>query len=86
MLHLEAGTCESGADIEYITEIAFSCRRAQMYTCDDDSSFDFKCPTCETSFPLMSAVLQHVESDCCAETLAHGRPLAKFLRFLRSRL
>ena len=91
LLHLEAGTCESGADYDYITGIAFACHQAHMYTCDDDGSddddsgFKFMCPTCETRFDSMSAVLQHVESDCCDETLAYWRPLAKFLRYLRSR-
>ena len=86
VLHLEAGTCESGASSNDVYEIAFDCYQAQKYTCDDDPDFDFKCPTCETSFAFMSAVLQHVESDCCDETLAQGKPLAKFLRFLRSQV
>lgn len=86
VLHLEAETCESGADNEYVTDIAFDCHQAGMYTCDDYPDFDFKCPTCDTPFIFMSAVLQHVESDCCDETLAHGRPLTKFLRFLRSQM
>ncbi|KAK3936250.1 hypothetical protein QBC46DRAFT_270067, partial [Diplogelasinospora grovesii] len=84
VLHLKAETCESGADNEYVTNIAFDCHQARMYTCDDFPDFNFKCLTCDTPFIFMSAVLQHVESDCCDETLAHGTPLAKFLRFLRS--
>ena len=86
VLHLEAGTCESGADSTTIYEIAFDCHQADAYTCPDDLDFDFECPTCETAFTYMSALLQHVESDNCDETLAYKSPLAKFLRYLRSRL
>lgn len=86
VLHLEAGTCESGADSGDIYVIAFDCHEADAYTCPDDPDFDFECPTCETAFSFMSALLQHVESDNCDETLGHGSPLAKFLRYLRARL
>jgi len=74
VLHLEAGTCESGADSDRVTEIAFDCYQSGKYTCDDNSEFDFECPTCNTPFTWMSGLLQHVESDSCDEQLAKRGP------------
>ncbi|KAL2174954.1 uncharacterized protein P884DRAFT_229550 [Thermothelomyces heterothallicus CBS 202.75] len=86
VLHLEAGTCESGADCDRVTEIAFECFLSGRYTCDDNLDFPFKCPTCDTPFSWISGLLQHVESDSCSEALAKGTPLGKFLRFLQSQI
>jgi hypothetical protein len=86
VLHLEAGTCESGADSDRVTEIAFDCHQSEKYACEDNSEFDFECPTCNTPFTWMSGLLQHVESDHCDERLAKRKPLGKFLQFLRSQI
>ncbi|KAH8879179.1 hypothetical protein GQ53DRAFT_800349 [Thozetella sp. PMI_491] len=84
ILHLEAGTCESGVNNEWVGQIASQCHRSRCYT-SDDPEFDFMCPTCETPFSYISGVLQHVESNYCKEDVAHGTSLWKFLRFLQSR-
>ncbi|KAH6632475.1 hypothetical protein F5144DRAFT_252547 [Chaetomium tenue] len=83
VLHLEAGTCDSGADSDRVTEIAFDCYQSGKYTCDDNPDFNFKCPTCDTPFAWISGLLQHVEGDSCTEELAKGRSLWKFLNFLQ---
>ena len=85
VLHLEAGTCGSGVNLDEITDLAFECRQSRYYS-SGHSDFDFECPTCETSFVYMSGLLQHAESRFCDEELTWGSPLAIFLRFVRSRI
>ncbi|KAH6871547.1 hypothetical protein B0T10DRAFT_260541 [Thelonectria olida] len=84
MLHLEAGTCESGADLDFVVDVAFDCHQSDSYTCDDPD-FDFQCPTCDMQFVYMSGFFQHVESCSCDEDLQE-KPLRQFLNYLRSRL
>lgn len=84
VLHLEAGTCESGINNDLVVEIALDCHQSRHYTNNDNDDFDFKCPTCDTPFVYMSGVWQHVESDFCDETIEG--PLGKFLRYLQTRI
>ena len=86
VLHLEAGTCDSGVDSDRVNEIACECYQSKKYTRNDDSGYDFECPTCSKPFTLMSGLLQHVESDNCDEELDRWQPLGKFLHFLRSQI
>ena len=86
VLHLEAGSCESGADCEWIVEVALECYQSQWYTREDNPDFDFECPTCDTPFRYMSALLQHSESGACDGNSARNTPLGKFLHYLRVRL
>ena len=86
VLHLEAGTCESGADRDRVDDIAFECYQSKKYTCKDNPDSYFECPTCSKPFIWMSGLLQHVESDNCDEELEWPQPLGKFLRFLRSQI
>lgn len=86
VLHLEAGTCESGADCDRVDDVAFDCYQSGKYTCDEDSEYDFQCPTCSTPFTYMSGLLQHAESTACNEQLKAGKSLDKFLHFLYNRL
>ncbi|CAP79196.1 Pc06g02030 [Penicillium rubens Wisconsin 54-1255] len=83
LLHLEAGTCVSGVDIEDVTQLAFDCVQAEDYT-SYDPDFDFKCPHCQTSFAFISGLLQHAESGCCDKLMERDSSLGKFLRFVRS--
>ncbi|KAK3366550.1 hypothetical protein B0H63DRAFT_92461 [Podospora didyma] len=48
VLHLEAGTCESGADSNFVTATALIYFQQGKYTCNNDSGFDFKCRICRT--------------------------------------
>lgn len=86
VLHLEAGTCESGTDADRVIDIALDFHQWRKYIYDDNDVAAFQCPTCDMLFTLMSGLLQHVESDCCDESLAKGNILARFLLFLRSRI
>ncbi len=86
VLHLEAGTCESGADRDRVDNIALRCYQSKKYSCEDSSGYYFECPTCSKPFTFMSALLQHVESDSCDERLGWPHPLGKFLHFLRSQI
>jgi uncharacterized C2H2 Zn-finger protein len=88
ILHLEQGTCESDADIDFIDDLASECRASDQFMVDERYWTDmmYQCPSCGSYFSKMSGLFQHVESDSCDETLGRGRPLYKFLRFLQSRL
>ncbi|KAL3435051.1 hypothetical protein BDV09DRAFT_81993 [Aspergillus tetrazonus] len=85
MLHLEAGTCTSGVDLDEINHLAFECYQAQSYK-SSNTNFNFECPTCQTPFLFMSGLLQHIESDCCEEELGSESLLGTFLEFARSRI
>lgn len=85
LLHLETGTCASGADRYFVSDIGRRCYRAFHYI-SYSSGYPFQCPTCETPFGLMSGLVQHVESDHCDECLDEDRPLRVFLGQLRLRL
>ena len=83
MLHLEAGTCDSGVDMDEINQIAFDCRQSQSYK-SNNLDFVFECPTCQTPFLFLSGLLQHAESGYCEEWLESGDPLGIFLDLVRS--
>ncbi|PYH40069.1 putative C2H2 finger domain protein [Aspergillus saccharolyticus JOP 1030-1] len=83
MLHLEAGTCDSGVDVDMINQLAFECYEALQYK-SSNANFNFECPTCQTPFAYMSGILQHAESDICEVGLDSISPLRIFLEFARS--
>ena len=85
VLHLEAASCESGADEDFVAEVAFACYQSDRYV-SKNPDFDFQCPTCDTLFSFMSGLLQHAESDACEEHLGRNTALGKFLHYLRLRL
>ncbi|KAI1032819.1 hypothetical protein LB504_006275 [Fusarium proliferatum] len=85
LLHLETGTCTSGADRYSVLDAGRQCYRAFYYV-SVTRGHPFQCPTCETPFSLMSGLVQHVESDHCDECLDEDRPLRVFLNQLRLRL
>ncbi|VTT62652.1 unnamed protein product [Fusarium fujikuroi] len=64
LLHLETGTCASGADSYFVSNVGRQCYRAFYYV-SYTSGYPFQCPTCETPFSLLSGLVQHVESDHC---------------------
>lgn len=85
MLHMEAGTCGSGVNLDTITALAFECDQSQNYASTRED-FDFGCPACQIPFSYISGLLQHVESNSCCEELVHNSSLGIFLRFLKNRI
>ena len=84
LLHLEGGfCCVAQLYEEDVTDIAIECYGSRRYL-SSNPSFPFECPTCGTEFRVMSALLQHAESEACSEDPCSG-PLAKFLTYLRKR-
>ncbi|KAL3605336.1 hypothetical protein FPOAC2_00279 [Fusarium poae] len=64
MLHLEHGTCESGANLRVIKNVV-----ADWYEeygpAGHDHEDDFRCENCGSYFNSLSALLQHAESETC---------------------
>lgn len=84
LLHLEAGSCESGRDLDFVNDVASKCRQSDSYK-SNNPDFDFQCPTCKTLFSFMSGLLQHAESDACEEDVQQ-KPLGQFINYLWSRI
>lgn len=64
-IHLEAGTCSSGADREKINSWAFECYDFDAYSTYRRDGYYWKCPGCGKKFRRISALFQHAESDAC---------------------
>ncbi|KAF2279961.1 uncharacterized protein EI97DRAFT_369153, partial [Westerdykella ornata] len=98
MIHLESGACESGIDIIDLNQAAAACYQWKKYLFKEyriyqqtrnefAGGFDIKahpyfCPTCDTTFPKLSSLFQHVESPACDQRLNQGG-IAKLKRFLK---
>lgn len=80
VLHLERGTCPSGANLETVNNAAELTTDIDIYM-SGNSSYTYDCSSCD-SFRFMSGLLQHIESDRCGDTLGRGGPLDIFLRQL----
>lgn len=84
VLHLEAGTCKSGSDLDMVLRVATEC--SELYEWVTERGYhefsSVQCPTCDNEFSKMSAILQHAESEICEEDPAEG-PLGEFLDDLR---
>jgi hypothetical protein len=85
ILHLEAGTCDSGADLEIINQLASECYQAEHYS-SENYVFDFECASCEILFAFISGLLQHAENGHCGSLLERVGALNIFLRFVSSRI
>jgi hypothetical protein len=85
LLHLESGFCVSQTDAHEVHDLALQCFQSKYYTSPYDHS-QLECPGCDRQFSRMSALFQHVESDCCDAEATPSSPLGKCLRFLNSRI
>ena len=70
VLHLEAGTCRSGASLQTVKHAA-NYRMSFLYG-------KYECPDCNVECKHMSGLLQHAESD-------HSQGLDKFGNFRKFR-
>ena len=81
VLHLEqGGVCPSGAGLDLVSQTAMQFR--PLYPSGDDY-YLFKCPSCNTGFRFVSAVLQHLESEACDGSLGL---LHFFLLYLKNKV
>ena len=67
MIHLEAGTCDSGVGVEEVNDWVFSHENEVIK--DRYDYYKYRCPTCDVVFRFLSGLLQHVESQACAEVI-----------------
>ncbi|KAF2869513.1 hypothetical protein BDV95DRAFT_596503 [Massariosphaeria phaeospora] len=94
IIHLEAGTCESGYDDLNLNRLAVTCYQSRKYTVNvyrcyllswielDPGTLAFRCPTCNTHVAKLSSLFMHVDSDACGQTLDSGAIL-KLRRWLQ---
>jgi hypothetical protein len=68
MLHLEADTCQSGANLHVVRSLIAEYHDPPWL--DTSSYDDFECETCDHQFHRMSALLQHVESENCRASIS----------------
>ena len=85
VLHLERGTCASGANLGDIHEAAYHTATLDDDYVTPDRELPFACPSCG-GFRFMSGLLQHVESERCDERLGWYGPLDNFLEELADRI
>jgi hypothetical protein len=71
MLHLEAGTCQSGVRCNDIDEWTFDYWDPKFvnYTNDWSDYNKFRCPGCNNDFRFVSGLLQHIASQACGMDL-----------------
>ncbi|KAF2113010.1 hypothetical protein BDV96DRAFT_579575 [Lophiotrema nucula] len=87
IIHLESGACDSELDFLDLNNSAAMCYqwtkfidedyRHEMLDCVDlrdeyNEPYPYKCPGCESSFPKLSSLFQHVESPACDQNLQAG--------------
>lgn len=85
VLHLESGYCRCQIDCDEIKQLAYECYQASHYITGFDDK-PFRCEYCNGEFSLVSALLQHVETDYCEGKATYDRPLGSFLNFLKLKI
>ncbi|KXT13088.1 hypothetical protein AC579_2148 [Pseudocercospora musae] len=100
IIHLESGKCASGIDVCTVNRLAVWCYQFKKYTCkdfypqllkastayrDDPANHPFKCPTCGSTFPLVSSLFMHTYSPSCEQTMGGGA-IGKLKKWLRKSL
>jgi hypothetical protein len=100
ILHLEAGTCESGIKVFDLNESAALCYQWKAYLDGDyrdellnredlqseysEPVYPFRCPACDVGFTKLSGLFQHAYSQVCDQDLQKGN-IAKLIRWLEKR-
>lgn len=69
MLHLEAETCEYGANLHVVRNLIAEYHDLHWYS-PPDYDDDLECNACDRQFQHMSALLQHVESENCNASIS----------------
>lgn len=99
IIHLERGSCPSGINAKDLNKSAAMCYQWSHFIYDqyricllsrehDDSCsctpYPFKCPDCDTGFPHLSALFQHVGTRSCDQELDEGA-IGKLVHWLKNR-
>ena len=84
VLHLEGGTCESGANCNSVNYFADTSTILMDYHPQYLDYFSFACASCHKCFSLLSGLLQHVETEICDGRLGCSGALDDFLEELLS--
>ncbi|KIW18858.1 hypothetical protein PV08_03147 [Exophiala spinifera] len=71
LIHLESRTCPSGTTPAQIDEWAFELPLSEDYTNDRYSRNKYRCSVCDSNFPKLSALFQHVESPACSANFSY---------------
>lgn len=95
IIHLEAGTCNSGTNLVRLNKLAAQCFQWKKYLLKDwrvellngETTYreggeePFMCPRCEVEFGLLSGLFQHVWSSACMQG-KNGGAIGKLRRWL----
>ncbi|EME79976.1 uncharacterized protein MYCFIDRAFT_211925 [Pseudocercospora fijiensis CIRAD86] len=100
IIHLEAGNCTSGIEMRRVNRLAAQCFQWKQYIVKhfreelrgshvgyrgDPANRPFKCPTCTSTFPLLSSLFMHIHSPSCDQTIGGGA-IGKLKKWLRKSL
>lgn len=87
VLHLEQGTCASGADRHLVSGTRAACLATYLMEYRAfDAEYPFKCAFCDEIFRFMSGVLQHIETDRCEADMTSSWMLVISLDELATRV
>lgn len=84
VIHLESGSCASGASVGDIWEWVEDTDLRDKYMLNDIYNEQYRCPTCDTSFKFASGLLQHVGTRACQQN--PKQTIAEFRNLLAQRV
>ncbi len=84
LIHLESTRCDSEVTQVEIDRWAFECHQSYVYTNGWNEELRYRCPSCDYSFPKVSGLLQHIETEACAAT--YSGILEKLRRYIKQRV
>lgn len=80
ILHLEAATCASNVDLDFVYSLALNSPCAHEFSFNA-RDFGLQCPSCDAPFRFMSGLLQHAETSDCEGLLEETGSLGRFLLY-----
>jgi hypothetical protein len=81
--HLESGQCKGFAKKLRIDKWAFDCPEAKEMTNKKTDFYKYHCPTCNTQFRFVSALIDHVEQQKCGQRVKGC--IGEMLRYIKDK-
>ena len=70
LMQLESGACNFRVQLYGIDEWAFPGRDSYAYTNQWKNYYKYRCPTCDDSFRVIIALIQHIEEQVCGQRIS----------------